>query len=77
MAKKEIKIGSALKKKSAGEVKALLTKRYPTQSKEIDAAIAKNFDEDKGAKKLNGETPKKDGNISGTSSKTGTPTKKG
>jgi hypothetical protein len=53
-----IRIGDSLKKQSAGQVKAILTKRYPNDAKEIEAVIERHFGKDEGAAKLTA-----DGNI--------------
>ncbi len=78
----KIIIGGDLKKKNAGDVKALLTKRYtsdsykklvkdgkaPEVSKEdINACISDNFGEDEGAAKLNISNPKKSSGTHGGS----------
>lgn len=55
MAKTVITIGRSLGKKTAGQAKVVLNKRYPGKSKEIDACIAKHFGKDKGAEKLNAD----------------------
>jgi len=54
MGKAIITIGKSLKKKTAGGARVILNKRYKNRSKEVDACIEKNFGQDKGAEKLNG-----------------------
>lgn len=52
----KIRIGKSLQKRSAGDVKSLLEKRYPKASKkDIDACITEYFGKDEGAEKLNAD----------------------
>lgn len=51
---KGIRIGPSLAKKSAGQVKTLLKKRYPKLIDEVNAAIEEHYGVDKGAQKLKG-----------------------
>jgi hypothetical protein len=49
---KKVTIGPSLAKKSAGQAKAILIKRYPSLKTEIDTAIEQCYGKDKGASKL-------------------------
>lgn len=51
----KVTIGPSLGKKSAGQAKAILQKRYPKLTREVDAAIEAHYKTDKGAEKLNGD----------------------
>lgn len=48
----KVTIGPSLAKKSAGQAKTILKKRYPKLKSEIDAAIEQYYGKDKGAAKL-------------------------
>lgn len=87
MKKVDIKIGKSLRKKSAGEVKTFLKKRYFSEDyrklveakkapavteKDIEDCISNYFGEDEGAKKLGTNV-----NVSSSKSSDTTPKKKG
>lgn len=68
---KGIRIGPSLAKKSAAQAKAVLKKRYPKLTDEIDTAIEKYYGIDKGAIKLKGG-----GKTATTKSESKSPSKK-